>query len=328
MLENILSSYSLADSLRLIYNDSVKNNYNVYETIPITDETGYNIMLPVSKDSMYDMYIIIGRRIHDEFSKLLSDNRELADTFLNFKSLNNTFNNLTDNLYNYESTDNTVSNKILKVLKKLWVRDELVEDFRKYKISEIVKDILDNEEGLLDTYYINEFIYDINNDISLDTEKILIDSVNDYINKVTEITDRLYKRINDYGTAQEYLYKIRFKAMGRDNHISRLYHKKNINEGVNDFISNEFKKSFLKSSLCLLILILLNTYVYSIYSNGIVLSSLIILIIMTVLYLGSKIFKYSNLVSRLKLTIEKEYEVLNDLCDREDFFIRRYFINQ
>lgn len=238
MIEEIFSTDELVDNLRIIHNHNSKKE--VYELIKISNIDGDIVVMPFSRRTMYDLYTLIDKKLRSSFNNILNDDLIKNRQYTEFKM----HDHLLDKLLEVDiDTEKTFFDKTRDtLLDSFTFNRELIEEFEIDKIKSLIIDTIDEESGMLDNYYIGKYLSTYE-DVSFDFDKILIDAINEYTENVSKQTKAHYPIINDYGTAQEYFYKISSRTMenhiGADKTIGRIYYRYILNDELKKYVEDE-----------------------------------------------------------------------------------------
>lgn len=338
MLEILFSSHELLNVLHLIYKDSVKHKKQKYELITLEDADGYDIKLPYSDRSLYDLYVIISRNIKTEFYRLIANDKETLERFDYLKSHTTTLSNTMEEILKSEKDSFITKNKAFIFLRNLLTNEKLIEQYQDYKLKNMMDNIIGEEEGLLDTYYIYLFLSDFTNEVDIDMMNILIKSVNSYNIIVSYQTKSKYPIIEDFGTAQVYLNKIAMKthntgvrknskveysqSMIMTRFPNRLYNKFMQDIDLITYLRKQFRILNGRIFAELLILGLIPTIILSVVFSF---NPLLLWLIPYGLIITYRLMRKTVLMKRLNQMIQIENKILKPLSDTERLFINNQY---
>ena len=332
MLEDFFSAEELISNIRIIQKTKMKQNEK-YELVSISNHHNEQLILPVSDGSLYHLYSIIGRNLNKVFKEELDKDLLKKQKYIELVNLDDFMDTKIRNIIESNSKN---TNKIKKKFIKLFSSNKAIKkEFNEFKIKNIIENLIKEEEGLMDTIFIKTYLnyYD---DIVIDEDKILIDSVNEYIKIISNDTNGHYPEITDYGTAQEYFNKA-FNRSSFDecvdedplSAIGRLYYRKKLNDELLSYVeSNYFIHKVLVYSVhwALLTLIFLGIFLSNALANNVLLFMLISQSTMLFLAFCIPICKGFYIVSKLKSTFLCEYEILQSLSTKEHRLIKKQFL--
>lgn len=338
MLEILFSSHDLLNTLHLIYKDSVKHKKQNYELLTIEDADGYTIKLPYSDRSLYNLYVIISRNIKTEFYRLIANDKETLEKFEYLKSHTSTLTDTMEEILKSEKDSFITKNKVFIFIRSLLTNEKLIEQYHDYKLKNMMDNIIGEEEGLLDTYYIYLLLSDFTNEVDIDMMDILVKSVNSYNIIVSYQTKSKYPIINDFGTAQIYLNKIAMKTYRSTtvrNSKSKCTHpvimSRFPNRLYNKFIQDLSLKAYIKKQFRVLngriffelgIFGLIPTIILSLVFSF---NPLLLWLVPYGLIILYRIIRKNVLMKRLDQMMKIENCILKPLSDTERFFINNQY---
>lgn len=323
MLEEIFTVDEMVDNLRVVYKN--KSEKESFELIKITNGDGNEAVVPFSKKSLYDMYMIIGKKLRTAFDDAIEKDIGKKQKFREMKA----HDKLIDEIVS-ENMENSKSNisKIKEAFRDgFLINRTLMEEFRVHKLTNITNDTIREETGLLDNYNIGKYL-ELYHDVDIDFESLLISAVNTYTKYVSDQTKAHYPKITDYGTAYEYFYKMRIRTLTDDDakELGRLYYRKLFNDNMLEYATNKCKKMVRKSIF---------TMITSILIMGIVMlpvpyirTTLAILgfvISVTGIDVIVKLRQSSVILERLKTSISHEDQTLEKLVKLEQSNINKWY---
>lgn len=338
MLEILFSSHELLNVLHLIYKDSVKHKKQEYNLISINDADGYTIKLPYSDKSLYDLYVIISRNVKTEFYRLIANDKETLEKFEYLKNHTSTLSDTMEEILKSEKDSFITKNKVFIFLRSLFTNEKLIEQYQDYKLKNMMDNIINEEEGLLDTYYIYLFLSDFTNEVDIDMMDILVKSVNSYNIIVSYQTKSKYPIIEDFGTAQIYLNNIATKTYNtgvfknskvRYNQSpfmtrfpNRLYNKFIQDMDLITYLRKQFRVLNGRIFSELFILGIIPTVILSLVFSF---NPLLLWLIPYGLLISYRIIRKAILMKRLNRMIQIENRILKPLSGTERFFINNQY---
>lgn len=323
MLEEIFTVDEMVDNLRIVYKN--RSEKETFELIKIANENGDEVVVPFSKRTVYDMYMIIGKKLRTAFDDAIEKDSDKKRKFIEMKSHDNFISEIVAT--NINSTKSNIS-KIKEAFRDgFLINRTLMEEFKVHKITSIVNDTIKEETGLLDNYHIGNYLQ-LYHDVDIDFETILINSVNTYTKHVSDQTKAHYPKINDYGTAYEYFYKVRARTLltDDDKEMGRLYYRNLFNDSMIEYATGKCKKMVRKGiltmlSICTLVAILLSRFPkirISLAIFGFVAS-------VTLLDVIIKARQSAVILERFKKNIVYENDTLSRLVKTEQSNINRWY---
>lgn len=310
MIEEIFSTDELVDNLRIIHNHNSKKE--TYELIKLSNADGDIITLPFSRRTMYDLYTLIDKYLQSTFNNTLNNDLLKNRKYEEFKMHDTTIDKISE--VDIETEKDIFDKTRDWLLDSFTFNREIIEEFEINKIKSLIIDTIDEETGMLDNYYIGKYISTYE-DTSIDFDKILIDSINEYSNNVSKQTKAHYPIINDYGTAQEYFYKVSSRTMdsyieGSDKTIGRLYYRYLLNNDMKKYIEEECSRITRRSALIHTILLFTEIIGSFILVPHITNGMIIFLLLINLIGICSKIRASKLITKKCDYLINYENKVL------------------
>ena len=324
MLEEIFSTGDLVDNLRIIYKS--KSSKETYELIKISNEYGEEVMMPLSKRTLYDLYILIDKQLKRVFESELDKDYEKRQKFTEMKLHDKFIEKLIE--LNLKKTKNEFDKLRSAIQDGFLFNRKLMEEFEVHKIKNLIEDTIGEEIGLLDNYYIGNYL-SMYHDVDIDFESILINSINTYTELVSEQTKAHYPKISDYGTAQDYFYKVRsrtFSDQPKDKcSLGRLYYRDILNKNMLKFVKENCKKMIHRGVLiqvCAITVSILMT----IFEPQIIPLIVGFVSCITTINILFKVRESSVISRRFKENISYEETALELLATTENSNIKRWYV--
>lgn len=325
MLEEIFTVDEMVDNLRIVYRTRSKKE--TFELMKISNEEGDEVVVPFSKKTAYDMYVIIGKNLRVAFDDAIEKDNEKKQKFREMKLHDSFISEIVAT--NLENAESNISKLKEAFRDGFLINRTLMEEFKVHKITSIVNDTIKEEGGLLDNYHIGNYLQ-LYHDVDIDFESILINSVNVYTKHVSDQTKAHYPKINDYGTAYEYFYKVRARTFltEADNKRGRLYYRNLFNDSMIVYATNKCKKLVRKSVLTMIVICALSLILLSSLRHirlGIALFGFVFSV--TGLDVIIKKRQATITLERFKKNISYENDTLDKLVKAEQTNINRWYQN-
>lgn len=330
MLSDIFSLDELLGNLRIIH--KAKSSKEKYELIMISNADGDTVMMPSANRSLYDLYILIDKHLKIAFNKALDDDLTKYRKFIDLKAHDHYIEDTIKKIAKkFGKNQNKKVKKVKSFMRNIISTSDnvLIKEFNDFKLRHILENLIAEEEGLMDNYYISKYLKAYH-DINIDFHQILIDSINEYAENVSVDDDGHYPMVEDYGTAQDYFYKIKNRSgsdeylKGREGEnimLGRLYYREWLNNGLIKFIKKSYRSK--REFVDLFAVIFWITFVILIWivhgiTSGIFIGVSIVLILFL---LYTMVFRKMRMIKQLKTSFKYENEVLCELTYNEHISI-------
>lgn len=324
MLESLFTTDELVDSLRIIYKETMKHNSDDdIEMMQIMSSDGEILVLPVSPRTLYLLYSIIDKVLTIEFNKYIASSLDAQVRFNKLKTYDKFLSKCVSDTMNEMKNKRRFLNLRKTINDGLILNRDLMNEFESHKLKKMIMSIIDEEEGLVDVYHIANYI-NTYKDFNMDLDNVLVVSVNEYLSKASAESGNKFEKIADYGTAQEYFFKIQHWTLSRFNDgKTRMYYRNILNNGLRNFVKSRCKR--------MINLIIIKEIIYSIIGslfciiNKDFLTSTIIILVLSFLYSIFRVFRIHIVYKCFEDGVDKENDILELLALAEEASISSWY---
>ena len=322
MLKEIFLTDELVDNLRIIHKAKMSKK-ETFELIKINNDHDEVVMMPLSSKTLYDMYVLIGGNLKKEFNKKINEDLSKYVKYVEFKEHDDVIGERVNNMMNYGMTKTGIINKYVQKL--FPSKNALEREFDEHKLEFLLKSLLSEEENLLDVHYIGNYLRKYDN-VDIDFDKILIDSINDYIRIVATKDGGHYPEIADIGTAQDYFTSIVYRSNSDVNQMGRLSYRKSMDKDLISFANDTYKSTKdIVSILCMVFWfgVMFGEWCFGEISLYTFIYFMVALLIVSIIPFATR---RKRIIKKIKNAVTNEQDLLEPITSEEHSFILNWYI--